>query len=95
MKKLFAAAIAVFTIATPAQASVIPGTNVPYATYRQQLFNNGWRPNPFAPCCGPYKETSVGNRTGSGHWFHPATGKQITVHIWPCKHGWCLSPKFD
>jgi hypothetical protein len=95
MKKLLACAAALLAFAAPALASEIPGTDIPYATYRQQLINNGWRPDPSAPCCGPFKETSTGNRVGTGHWFHPADGKQIEVTIWPCRHGWCVAPAFS
>ena len=94
MKKLLATTAALLAIAAPAQASEIPGTDVPYATYRQQLINKGWRPDPSAPSCGPYKETCTGNRTGSGRWFNPADDAVIEVTIWPCKHGWCVAPAF-
>jgi len=92
MKTLLATAAALLAIAAPVQASEIPGTDVPYAAYRQQLINNGWRPDPSGPSCGPYKETCTGNRMGSGRWMHPVDGNQIEIMIWPCKHGWCVAP---
>ena len=78
--------------ALPALGAEIPGVDVPYATYRQQLLKNGFRPAPDAPCCGPYPETSTGNRIGSAHWVHPGDGMKVELLLWPCKHGWCLAP---
>ena len=91
--KLITALAALTLIAAPAQSAQIPSVDIPYATYRQQMLDNGFRFDP--PCvtkCGPYPETSTGNRIGSAHWVHPVDGLKVHLMLWPCKHGWCLAP---
>jgi len=76
----------------PAVASEIPGIDIPYATYRQRMFANGFKPRPGEPQCGPYPETCTGNRLGTAYWIHPVDGHKVDLMLWPCKHGWCLAP---
>jgi hypothetical protein len=99
MKKFHLAAAALL-IAAPAQAAEIPQINVPYATYRQQLLEYGWKPAPpfgvhTIGCGSPYPEMCNGNRVGSGDWVHPVDGSRLTIQLWPCRHGWCVAPALD
>lgn len=78
-----------------AEASEIPGTEIPYATYRRKMLANGFKPaTPCAspPCGGPFPETITGNRLGSAYWIHLVDGMKVDLLLWPCKHGWCLAP---
>ena len=83
-------------LTAPVVAAEIPGIEIPYATYRRKMLENGFKPEP--PCkhppCGelPYPETITGNRLGSANWIHPVDGTKVDLLLWPCKHGWCLAP---
>jgi hypothetical protein len=48
------------------EAMEIPGTEIPYATYRQELIRRGWVPvkHDFKYPGIPYPEASVGNANG-------------------------------
>lgn len=77
--------------AIPAAASQVPTPDAPYAKYRQQLLQNGWRPDPEAPNCGPYPEVCTGNSQGAAQWIHPVDGRKIKIHLWFCPDGLCLA----
>ena len=79
-------------MASPALAAQIPSIDYPYATYRQQMMQNGYVRDKSAPTCGPYPETCVGNRIGTASWMHPISGSKLKLTLWPCKQGWCLAP---
>jgi len=92
-----AAALALSLLMAGAVAAAqIPGTEMPYATYRRKMLENGFKPEPpckHPPCVGlPYPEMITGNRLGSAHWIHPVDGTKVHLLLWPCKHGWCLAP---
>lgn len=74
-----------------AVAVEIPGIEVPYASYRKRMFENGFIPRPGQPQCGPYPETCTGNRVGTAFWIHPVSGLEVDLLLCPCKHGWCLA----
>jgi hypothetical protein len=75
---------------TPAMAAELPGTGLPYATYRKQLLGYGWRP--IRHCGTPYPEACTGNAMGTVWWQHPVDGRRVEIFLWPCRHGWCLAP---
>lgn len=74
-----------------ALSAQLPPTNVPYASYRQQMFINGWVRDTTQPSCGSYPEVCTGNAQGSAAWYHPVSKRRVLLHLWPCKHGWCLA----
>lgn len=84
-------AAAALLMAQTALGSQIPPTNIPYASYRQQMFNNGWVRDTTQPSCGAYPEVCSGNAVGTAFWFHPVSKSRIQLSLWPCKHGWCLA----
>lgn len=58
-------------------AAEIPGIDIPYASYRKRMFENGFIPRPGQPQCGPYPETCMGNPLGSAFWIHPVAGLTV------------------
>lgn len=91
MKLFTALAAAGVVTAQPVLSSQIPPTNIPYASYRQQMINNGWVRDTTQPSCGAYPEVCTGNAQGSAAWYHPVSKSRVLLHLWPCKHGWCLA----
>lgn len=77
----------------PSLAAEVPGTDLPYASYRKQLMLNGWQPVRF--CGSPYPEMCTGRSMGSVKWTHPVDGSNIELLLWPCRHGWCLAPAIE
>ena len=95
MIKRFTALLTGLLITSPVAAAQLPGTDVPYATYRQQMLENGWRPRVDGPKCGPYPETCMGRSMGTAYWMHPVDNTKVDLLLWPCKHGWCIAPNAD
>jgi hypothetical protein len=96
MTRITIAAILLLTFATPALAAQLPGTDLPYATYRTRLAVNGWRPDPTAGCSStPYPEVCTGNAMGTGTWAHPVDASRVVINLWPCRHGWCVAPSSE
>jgi hypothetical protein len=85
--------VAALSFSPSTLAAEIPGTDLPYATYRKQLLSNGWQP--IRHCGSPYLETCTGRSMGSARWNHPVQNEKIEILLWPCRHGWCLAPAID
>ena len=90
-----------FIVATVASIIFFPGSTlaVPcasdYATYREKLIREKWKPVAVKNNVGGFTEVSAGSRIASAKWLNPDRTETIIFVLWWNKMKLCIPPQFS